>query len=886
MGTEKKSEVVAVELAKKQREISISEFFLKNRHLLGFDNPTRALMMVVKEAVDNSLDATTEIKILPEIKVEINQIAEDRFKVAVEDNGPGIVKQQIPNIFGKLLYGSKFHLLKQNRGSQGIGISASVMYSQLTTGKPTKIYSRIGPQKPAHYFELQIDTKKNEPMILKDEEINWNKEHGTKIELEIEGRYLKGKQGVDEYIKQTAIVNPHATFIYITPEKEKITYERATEELPKDAKEIKPHPYGIELGQLITMLKDTRANTLQGFLQSEFSRIGPQPVQEICNKTKLRTDDKPKKLDHKQVEALFKALQETKIRAPPSDCLSPIGAELLEKGLRKEIHADFYATTSRSPTVYRGMPFIIECCTGDTELMLKDGKIITIKEYVENKHFEEVLSMDKDFKINPTKVLAIHKFKNIHKILKITTRTGKNLKITSNNEIPLLENGDLIWTKAENLMAGDYIATPRLIEIYSQIPNILNLLEPEFVKIINQELIQDTILKLKEKYGSFKKTADILEINYDYFKSFNRKNYPGRPSLSLFKKMISYLDLNFDHFKNKIKKISYVDNKFTNPIPISLPNICEELMYVLGLLNSDGYISRKNISFINNDRTLHESFKRKIKELFDLNVKNYSHKKSDISNKTLYIILKKLEGVLSTLPNNLIISWLKGCADGDGCPLLRKDGKLRGINISTARYKEAKLVQTLLLRIGIISKIEIVKIPKTFGFIGLRPVKTKNIKYNIIIEDIKNAKRFSDLVGFRQVDRANKLLKALKIEFEAITRSDIIPIGNKLRSLREENGLYQYELGFSDLTIRQIEKGRQNLTRTHLQQILEKKQLDGLTYNKLRLLAFSDIFWDKIINIEEFPFEEYVYDLTTENSNFLADNIIMHNCGIAYGKAS
>ena len=177
--------IKAYELAKKQREISISEFFLKNRHLLGFDNPTRALMMVVKEAVDNSLDACTEMKVLPEIKIEIQQINENRFNVIVEDNGPGIVKQQIPNIFGKLLYGSKFHALKQNRGSQGIGISASVMYSQLTTGKPTKIYSRINPKKPAHYFELQIDTKKNEPNIIKDSEINWDKENITKIQIKI-----------------------------------------------------------------------------------------------------------------------------------------------------------------------------------------------------------------------------------------------------------------------------------------------------------------------------------------------------------------------------------------------------------------------------------------------------------------------------------------------------------------------------------------------------------------------------------------------------------------------------------------------------------------------------------------------------------------------------
>src|SRR3989338_812064 len=354
------AEIKAYELAKQQREISISEFFLKNRHLLGFDNPTRALMMVVKEAVDNSLDACTEMKVLPEIKIEINQINENRFIVIVEDNGPGIVKQQIPNIFGKLLYGSKFHSMRQSRGQQGIGISAAVLYSQLTTGKSTKIYSRVSSKRPAHYFELQIDTKKNEPHVLKDDEVKWDKEHGTKIEIEIEGRYLKGKQSVDEYVKETAIVNPHSTFIYITPEKEKFEYKRVTDELPIEPKEIKPHPYGIELGQLIKMLQDTRANTLAGFLQNDFSRIGPGTTKEICDNAKLKTERKPKSLEEKEVESLFKSLQETKISAPPSDCLSPIKAELLEKGLRKEINADFYVTSTRSQSVYRGMPFIIE----------------------------------------------------------------------------------------------------------------------------------------------------------------------------------------------------------------------------------------------------------------------------------------------------------------------------------------------------------------------------------------------------------------------------------------------------------------------------------------------------------------------------------------------
>src|SRR3989344_2428716 len=124
----------AEELAKEQRDISVSAFFEKNRHLLGFDNPLRALSTTVKEIVDNSLDATEEMGVLPEIKVEIQQINETRFKVSVTDNGPGIVKEQIPKAFAKLLYGSKFFRYQMSRGQQGIGVSASVLYGQLTTG--------------------------------------------------------------------------------------------------------------------------------------------------------------------------------------------------------------------------------------------------------------------------------------------------------------------------------------------------------------------------------------------------------------------------------------------------------------------------------------------------------------------------------------------------------------------------------------------------------------------------------------------------------------------------------------------------------------------------------------------------------------------------------
>ncbi len=351
----------AHELAANQREISVSEFFAKNRHLLGFDNPRKALLMAVKEAVDNSLDATQEAGILPDITIELHQLKEDRFNVVVEDNGPGILKEQIPKIFGKLLYGSKFHRLRQSRGQQGIGISAVLLYGQLTTGKGMHVTSKISSKHQAHYYEIHIDTQKNEPIINEDKTIEWKKDQGTRIEIELQGSYQKGKQSVDEYVKEIALINPHAQITYRTPEKETLTYPRALNELPKEAKEIKPHPYGVELGVLIRMLQSTKAGTIASFLQNDFSRVGPTVAQEICAKAKVNPRARPSTTARDEAEALYQAIQTTKIMAPPTDCLSPLGEDALIKGLKKEVQAEFYCATTRPPSVYRGNPFQIEC---------------------------------------------------------------------------------------------------------------------------------------------------------------------------------------------------------------------------------------------------------------------------------------------------------------------------------------------------------------------------------------------------------------------------------------------------------------------------------------------------------------------------------------------
>ncbi len=352
----------AESMATKQRDISISEFFAKNRHLLGFDNPRKALLTAIKEAVDNALDACEDAHIRPTITVSISAFdgSDNKFRVTVKDNGPGIVAKQVPNIFARLLYGSKFHMLKMSRGQQGIGISAAGMYGLLTTGEPVQIITRTNPKKSAMHYHVQIDTTNNRPDVMLDEECEFDLPTGTSVTITLEGRYQKGKQSVDEYLTQTAMANPHATITYSTPDGSVTEYPRQTQELPFIPLEIKPHPYGVELGVLFKMARQSDSKKLREFLHLEFSRVSARVAEAICKKAKLSVNLRPNAITLKEVETLRAAINSTKLLAPPTDCIAPIGEEKLIDGLKRVVEADFYESCTRKPAVYRGNPFIIE----------------------------------------------------------------------------------------------------------------------------------------------------------------------------------------------------------------------------------------------------------------------------------------------------------------------------------------------------------------------------------------------------------------------------------------------------------------------------------------------------------------------------------------------
>lgn len=362
----------AEEISSKQKQASIGEFFEKNKHFLGFDTQQRAIITAVKEAVDNSLDACEEARILPDIRVELRRTKSDELEMMSQDNGPGIPRDSIEGVFGKFLLGSRFHAIRQTRGQQGIGITGVVMYSQLTTGSKTRVISKIKSDSSAVYVDLGIDTKKNRAIKTGEKRDIWIDEksgeeisHGLKITTVMKAKYQRGKKSVYQYLRMTSIVNPHASISLVVYDKdgeiiEEGNWARTSNKLPRVVEEIKPHPHGIQLGTLQRMLRESADRRMTSFLKHNFSGVSPRAAKEILGMADVEEGRTPKRIKPEEAKAMITAFQTVKLLKPPMDCLSPIEDLLIKKGLSKAIDSRFASTVTRSPTVSQGNPFQIE----------------------------------------------------------------------------------------------------------------------------------------------------------------------------------------------------------------------------------------------------------------------------------------------------------------------------------------------------------------------------------------------------------------------------------------------------------------------------------------------------------------------------------------------
>lgn len=396
------------EFNKRFREVGVAEFFRKNLQMLGYSGAIRSFTTIVHEFVTNALDACEEYGILPRIKVRVKDVgkvetrrlermlerrqkklkklnksdkkdeskitklrveiselerdieeASGHYIVTVEDNGPGIPPEYVPKVYGNMLSGTKFHRYIQSRGQQGIGAVGAVLFSQMTTGQPTKIVTSTGNGKIAVVF-LRVDVEKNRAKIVEESivEGDWQ---GTKIVCEFKDLlYRRGSQSPYEYLRRTAIANPHATIIFQEPDGTKTKWKRTAKEIPPLPKEMQPHPLGVSADDLMRMSKKTNSRKVSTFMQSELSRVSSMRADEIMKKSGIEDKD-PAEMTHTDAERLVSAFKRVDLMSPPTDGLTPIEEDYLEKSLEDVLSSKFIATSTRSPDVYRGgIPFQAE----------------------------------------------------------------------------------------------------------------------------------------------------------------------------------------------------------------------------------------------------------------------------------------------------------------------------------------------------------------------------------------------------------------------------------------------------------------------------------------------------------------------------------------------
>ncbi len=355
----------ADKIFKEFREHSAAEFFKKNRQMLGYSGAGRSLVTIVHEYVTNSLDACEEAGILPDIKVVVrkveNQHSNNRYAVIVSDNGPGIPKSYVGKALATIFAGTKFHRHIQQRGQQGIGAAGCLLFSQITTGKPIFVKSSTG-RGHAYSCFISLNTANNKPII--ENMVDIDEEFiGLSVEGEFsEIRYESGDHGVLEYLRRTALSNPHAKISLVDPSGQELVFMRAVEKMPERPKVAKPHPLGLSANDLLEFSHLSNSRKISSFLTDTFARTTPNKVGELKDADpSIDLDKDPKKMGWDDAEKIINAFRKVKWVAPDASSIVPIGEDQIKVALSNILNPDHMSVTQRTPKVFRGgVPFIVE----------------------------------------------------------------------------------------------------------------------------------------------------------------------------------------------------------------------------------------------------------------------------------------------------------------------------------------------------------------------------------------------------------------------------------------------------------------------------------------------------------------------------------------------
>ncbi|MEX0567898.1 MAG: DNA topoisomerase VI subunit B [Candidatus Njordarchaeota archaeon] len=394
----------------KVQSISPAKFFSQNRGIAGFDNPSRALYTTLRELVENALDACEAIRVFPDIRIRVRKLTRKELKdlgiishqdeqknidknsnqtknnkekesetkqegpdvleIIVSDNGKGMPDEKIPVLLGKVLTSTKYKV-KQHRGRFGLGLKMAIIYALQELNTPVEVWSATRSQKFISYYSLKIDIVNNEPIVRKHKKISknrykdpWNRNlhHGTVIRLITLGDWTRANPYVLEYLKQLAIITPYASFLFEGPSNEKIFYERVSDYIPPPPKESRYHLSGIDAQTLIELMKENKRSTMLEFLRKTFDRIGPKTAKKFLSELGIDPETKVREIlkNDKLITSFVRKAAVFKFTRPDASCLSPIGKDLLKRGLKAILKPEFVCTYQRKPISLQGHPLIVE----------------------------------------------------------------------------------------------------------------------------------------------------------------------------------------------------------------------------------------------------------------------------------------------------------------------------------------------------------------------------------------------------------------------------------------------------------------------------------------------------------------------------------------------
>lgn len=418
---------------KNLQQKSPAEFFQDNKGIAGFENAGKSLYTTLREFIENSLDSAESIGTLPEIDIAVEEVSVSQYenliglkahvrlddelyadfesdkakakrlaaeakraakadkgpskrggkreqakcfyKITVKDNGKGMQHEDIPNMLGRVLSGTKYGV-RQTRGKFGLGSKMALIWSKQTTGLPIHIRSAQPNQSFVSEYALDIDIEKNEPNVHKEEKHpNTEHWHGAELSVTIEGNWTTYRQYVLSYLRQLAIVTPYAQFRFrfltspattSTAKDIDILFRRRTDIMPALPTVTKHHPTAAKENMLLIkdLLSQTREKTLLNFLHKEFTCISKDLSARLIQELGygFDTDMHPSEISDKQATRMQQLLADARFDDPDGSCLSPAGEYNLRLGIMKELGPEWIASFCAPALACGGHPLIVEAC--------------------------------------------------------------------------------------------------------------------------------------------------------------------------------------------------------------------------------------------------------------------------------------------------------------------------------------------------------------------------------------------------------------------------------------------------------------------------------------------------------------------------------------------